>query len=91
LHTESLSQIDYQISKTAQSLGEFSFHGVGYNTGVDMKRNHLERQLSLFRRERRETRLRTWQDLAGLRKELEQAIAEYEELHQRYNLAGHKG
>lgn len=51
---------------------------MGYNTGVDVKRNHLERQLQQLRTERRAAELRTWDDLVRLRKELREAVREYE-------------
>lgn len=90
LHSESVSQVDYQISIAAKSLEEFRFWGVGYNQGLDFKRNHLERQLALFRRERRDIRLKTWQDLSSLRKELAEATAEYQEVLRRYRMTGYK-
>lgn len=90
LHVESQSQVDYQISTAAQSLEEFSFFGVGYNQGIDFKRNHLERQLAIFRKERRDSRLKTWQDLSALGKELREAAAEYQDALRRYRL-GDKG
>jgi hypothetical protein len=90
LHSQAVSQLDYQITKAATSLEEFGFFAVGYNTGVDMKRNHLERQLATFRRDRRENRLKAWQDLSTLKRELRQAIMEYEELTRRYRLVDYK-
>lgn len=90
LHSQSQDEVDYQISKAAQSLNEFRFFGVGYNQGVDFKRNHLERQLAIFRKERRDLRLKTWQDLSSLRKELSDEIIEYQDALRRYRL-GDKG
>jgi hypothetical protein len=48
-------EMEYQISKAAFSLGEFKFWGLGYNTGVDVKRNMLERQLASSRKARKRT------------------------------------
>jgi hypothetical protein len=48
-------EMEYQISKAAFSLGEFKFWGLGYNTGVDVKRNKLERQLASSRKARKRT------------------------------------
>ena len=86
LHEESVQEIDYQISKAAFSLDQFSHWGIGYNTGVDVKRNFLERELSNFRKERRSTLLRTWEDIATLRKEFREAVAEYKALLSRLGL-----
>lgn len=72
-----VKQIDLQISYAALALEKFSHWGVGYTTGVDVKRNHLERQLLQFRIERRAAELRTWEDMIKLRKELREAMAEY--------------
>lgn len=86
LNEESVREIDYQISKAASSLDQFSHWGIGYNTGVDIKRNHLERELSNLRKERRSTFLRTWEDIAALRKEFREALAEYKSLLTRLGL-----
>ena len=86
LHDESLKEIDYQISRAALSLDQFSGWGVGYNTGVDFKRNHLERELSNLRRERRSSLLRTWEDIASLRREFREALVEYKSLFGRLGL-----
>jgi len=55
------------------SLEQFSGWGVGYNTGVDVKRNHLERMLLQLRNDRRAAVLSAWQDLTRMRKELREA------------------
>lgn|GEM_PF-3807274 len=86
LHEESLREIDYQISRAALSLDQFTGWGIGYNTGVDIKRNQLERELSNLRRERRSTLLRTWEDIANLREEFREAVAEYKSLLNRLGL-----
>lgn len=86
LHDESITEISYQISRTALSLDHFTGWGVGYNTGVDIKRNQLERELSNLRKERRSTLLRTWEDIASLRKEFREAVAEYKSLLSRLGL-----
>jgi hypothetical protein len=86
LHEESLREIDYQVSKAAFSLDQFSHWGIGYNTGVDFKRNHLEREISNLRKERRSTLVRTWEDIASLRKEFREAVAEYKSLLSRLGL-----
>ena len=86
LHDYFLARLDYQIREAAFSLSQVSSWGIGYNTGVDVKRNFLERQLAQFRKERRETELRAWEDIVDLRKELREATAEYRELRRRYRL-----
>lgn len=78
-------ELDYQINKAAFSLGEFKFWGLGYNTGVDVKRNMLERQLADFRKEKRGIELQGWEDIISLRKELRKAIDEYNSLKRRKN------
>jgi hypothetical protein len=75
-----LYQIDYQIRECASSLSEFNRWGLGYNTGVDKKRNHLERMLSDLRKERRGTELRCWQDIVALRKDLRDTLNEYKDV-----------
>ena len=77
LHDRAMHELDYQISRAAIGLTHFKDVGVGYNTGVDMRRTHLERELSQLRRERRTTLQRTWQDVASLREEFRDALAEY--------------
>lgn len=72
-----LEQLDSAIHYVTVSLDKFSGWGVGYNTGVDVKRNHLERQLQQLRAERRSTEQQAWGDLVRLRKELREAVAEY--------------
>lgn len=79
-------EIDYQISKAAFSLGEFKFWGLGYNTGVDVKRNLLERQLADFRKEKRRTELQCWGDIISLRKDLRKVLEEYNTLLKRKNI-----
>lgn len=70
-------ELDYQILKAAFSLEQFKFWGLGYNTGVDVKRNMLERQLADFRKEKRRIELQGWEDIISLRKELRKALEEY--------------
>ena len=76
-------EIEYQISKAAFSLSQFKFWGLGYNTGVDVKRNMLEKQLVDFRKDRRRTQLQCWEDIIGLRKELRALNDEYRMLARR--------
>ena len=78
LHAEFLSQMDTQIRYAAFSLDRFTGWGVGYNTGVDVRRNHLERQLEHFRTERRSAELRAWDDLVRLRRDFREAMEEYQ-------------
>ena len=75
-----LYQIDYQIRECAFSLSEFHSWGIGYNTGVDKKRNHLERMLNDLRKERRATELRCWEDIVALRKDMREALTEYKDI-----------
>jgi hypothetical protein len=77
LNTKFMAEIDAQINYLQLSLEQFAGWGVGYNTGVDVKRNHLERQLQQLRTERRGAELRTWDDLVKVRKELREAMKEY--------------
>jgi hypothetical protein len=77
LHRKFVSEIDSQVLYCQTSLSRFTGWGVGYNTGVDVKRNHLERQLQQLRAERRNAELRAWQDLVKLRGELREAQREY--------------
>jgi hypothetical protein len=77
LHSKTVREIRSHITYAQLSLEKLSGWGVGYNTGVDVKRNHLERQLLQLRQEQRATELRAWQELAGLRKEFLQAVSEY--------------
>ena len=72
-----ISEIDSQVRYIQFSLEKFTGWGVGYNTSVDVKRNHLERQLQQLRTERRAVELRTWEDLVRLRKELREVVKEY--------------
>ena len=86
VHDETVREIDYQITKAATSLDQFSRWGIGYNTGVDFKRNSLERDLSNLRKERRSTILKTWTDLRILRAEFREALAQYRSLLSRHGL-----
>jgi len=79
-------EIDYQIRKAAFSLKQFKFWGLGYNTGVDVKRNFLERQLADFRKEKRRTELQCWGDIISLRKDLRKVLEEYNTLLKRKNI-----
>ena len=80
VHDQTVREVDYQISRAALSLDRFTGWTVGYNTGVDIKRNHLERELSSLRKERRSALVRTWKDIAALRKEFREAVAQYKSL-----------
>jgi len=86
-----LYQIDYQIRECAFSLAEFNSWGVGYNTGVDKKRNHLERMLNDLRKERRAAELRCWEDVVALRKDMREALAEYKEIVRRGEMLQESG
>lgn len=77
LHARSAEEIDYQIGRAAFSLEEFRFWGIGYNRGVDIKRNFLERQLADVRHKRRQEELRFWDDLVGARSKLRDALGEH--------------
>lgn len=79
-------EIDYQIRECAFSLEQFKFWGLGYNRGVDMKRNLLERQLANLRKEKRGVELRTWEDIINLRKELRKVLDEYKDALRRYRM-----
>jgi len=73
-------ELDYQLSKAAFSLSEFKRWGLGYNTGVDVKRNMLEKQLTDLRREKRRTEIQCWEDIISLRKDLRNILEEYKTL-----------
>jgi hypothetical protein len=77
VHFKAIKEIRSQIAYAQLSLEKVSGWGIGYNTGIDVKRNHLERQLLQLRQDCRATELRAWHDLAGLRKEFLHAISEY--------------
>ena len=79
-------ELDYQICKAAFSLEQFKFWGLGYNTGVDVKRNMLERQLVDFRKEKRRIELQGWGDIISLRKDLRKVLEEYKTLLKRKNM-----
>ncbi len=88
LHHRFREEIDYQISRAAFSLKEFQFWGIGYNRGVDIKRNFLERQLADFRHKRRQDELRFWDDLVESRRKLRDALSEYGDALRRARLVG---
>jgi len=69
LRDRSFQKLDYQITEAASSLKEFSQWGLGYNVGVDVKRNFLEKMLAELRKERRREELSAWEDVVALRKE----------------------
>lgn len=77
IYTYFLREIERQLAYAELSLEKFGHWGVGYNTGVDVKRNQLERQLQQLRTEHRATTLRAWDDAIRLRKELRDAMLEY--------------
>ena len=77
-------EMDYQISQAADSFNQLQ-KGVGYNVGVDMKRNALEQELLKLRSERRSHAVRCWKDIIGLRKELREVMKEYEMLRRMKN------
>lgn len=88
LRDQVLQQIDYQIRKAAHSLESFTGFGLGYNVGVDVKRNQLERQLADLRKERRNQELRGWDDVVALRRELRRAQDELTDVERRGGMAG---
>jgi hypothetical protein len=73
-------ELEYQLSRATLLLSHFKFWGLGYNTGVDVKRNMLERQLVDFRKEKRKTELQCWEDIISLKKELRTVLDEYKML-----------
>jgi hypothetical protein len=73
-------ELEYQLSRAALSLTHFKFWGLGYNTGVDVKRNMLERQLVDFRKEKRKTELQCWENVISLKRELRTILDEYKML-----------
>jgi hypothetical protein len=88
LHDQSVREIDYQISRAAFGLERFAYWGVGYNRGIDMRRAHLEEELSQLRRERRGILARSWNEVIGLRKMFRDALAEYRALQRRLAVLG---
>ena len=86
LHGESIREIDYQISRAALSLDQFTGWGISHYAGVEIRRAHLERQLANFRKDRRSTFVSTWEDIASLRKEFREAVVEYKSLLSRLGL-----
>lgn len=86
LHDESIGEIDYQISRAALSLDQFTGIGISQYAGIEIRRAHLERQLANFRRDRRGAFLKTWEDIASLRKEFREAVVEYKSLLSRLGL-----
>lgn len=86
LMDHSLDQVDYQISRASLNLGQLVFR-IGYNRSIDMTRNVLERELANLRRERRATRLRFWEDVVQLRRELREVTAEYRNTLRKMELA----
>jgi hypothetical protein len=87
LRDQVLEQIDYQISKAAHSLKSFTGFGLGYNVGVDVKRNQLEKHLADLRKERRNQELRGWDDTVALRRELRRAQDELADAERRGDMA----
>ena len=69
LRDHSFQKLDYQITEAASSLKEFNRWGLGYNVGVDVKRNFLEKMLADLRKEKRREELSAWEDVIALRKE----------------------
>lgn len=77
LHERHEKELEFQIQMAAFSLGEFKFWGVGFNRGVDMKRNLLERQLADLRHKRRQAQIRLWEDATALRRQVRDLEREY--------------
>ena len=86
LHFDQLDEIQRETKYVEWSLEEFEHWGVGYNTGVDVKRNHLERLLAERRKEHRGTRLSAWEDIVALRKLLRETEEKYLNLVRRERL-----
>lgn len=86
LHDESIREIDYQISRAALSLDQFTGWGISHYAGIEIRRAHLERMLANFRKDRRAAFLKTWEDMASLRKEFREAVVEYKSLLNRLGL-----
>ena len=84
--TRALRKSITRLRKQASSLEQFSNWGIGYNTGVDVKRNFLERELSNLRKERRSLLVKTWDDIGRLRKEFRQLVREYKAMLSRLDL-----
>jgi len=81
-----VGEIDQEMLYARSSLKEFTHFGLGYNVGVDVKRNFLEKQLTELRKERRRMQQQCFDDLIDLRKQLREALAEYKELLRRRRL-----
>ena len=80
-----IEELDYQISRASFSLKQLDFR-VGYNAAVDFKRNWTERELANFRRERRNLRVRCWEDIVSLRRQLRDAMKQYQDTRTRCEL-----
>lgn len=80
-----IEELDDQISRASFSLKQLDFR-VGYNAAVDFKRNWTERELANFRRERRNLRVRCWEDIVSLRKQLREAMKQYKDARARREL-----
>ena len=80
-----IEELDNQISRASFSLKQLDFR-VGYNAAVDFKRNWTERELANFRRERRNLRVRCWEDIVALRKQLREAMKQYKDARTRREL-----
>lgn len=80
-----IEELDYQISRASFSLKQSDFR-VGYNSAVDFKRNWTERELANFRRERRNLRVRCWEDIVSLRRQLREAVRQYRDARARREL-----
>ena len=83
MRDRAVGEIEYQISEAAGSLREFTNWGLGYNVGVDVKRNFLERMLADLRRQRRQEQLRAWEGVISLRKERRKIEEELSEISRR--------
>ena len=81
LSYEFLREIDDEIWYFKFHLGQFNkFFGVGYNAGIDARRNQLERLLFATVERKRREELRVWGDISNLRRELQESMKEYESL-----------
>ena len=78
LHRQAEDEIGYQMQACQLSLREFKHFGLGYNIGVDVKRNFLEKQLADLRKERRQIKVRFFGELRELRRSFREAQAAYD-------------
>jgi hypothetical protein len=74
-------QIDDEIWYFKFHFDQFNkFFGIGYNAGIDARRNQLERLLVAAKERKRKEELRVWEDLTQLERQRDEAMKEYESL-----------